>query len=1156
MAAPTIGVASSACLPGRDQYGPNNTTPPELAESSSGEGASMARLHVEDQYGPRRPVRGQYVPNHLTSPTGPEPSRQWSHNKPAELTAATVLPSPSAGWHRHKTDLNAEESFIADAAAARRSRLRRAANSWPDSLPERVRNRSGPTDSVANRQAVLKPGETPTPGSPFARSAAERVRNLLGPSPSTKQRPTRGEPASARDGGRQLVAVATKADERNAKRLKEANAADRLTLGESPSLVRSCGTGHLPGDASLFFPAPIIGPCDDFDPPSWFLEAIQAICSGPSTVPTKSPLCFELSEQAAEHNAEVLRAVDFELGRLIQDHSSSTLGFGSEFRQVSELRPLLGRHPHFPRLEKLFTEGMHYVFNRELSPGERRKELVAMLARGNHKSAQQEPDRVGTLLSKDVTHGFTIPLPISVVEMIPGAMVQPLGLVSQWTIDHNGERKVKDRLTQDLSFSTDRTLAPTSINARIDMASYVEMVYGWCLPRIIHYIVSLRSQNPTLLILISKYDYSDAYRRIAHSADAASQTIAINGTTAYLSLRLTFGGAPNPPSFCTFGEVVTDLSNEIGQCDEWDPTEIRSPAQPLTPEPLRLPAHIPVAQARQMAVVIPPTKSGGRVDDFIDDLINVFLDTPRNCLRQPNVVPLAMHLTSRPHAGDDKEPIPRRPILSIPKLIAEGRPEEIQVVLGWRINTRLLEISLPDDKYSAWSSDVKRVQAAGHCMVKELETLVGRLNHTAYIIPNARHFMSRIRKGLDSRGGGGRKRKLGAEALDDLLLWEGFLAHAHRGVSMNLLVTRQPDKLCWSDACPYGIGGYSLSGRAWRLQIPTTSPIYGHKGINNLLEFLGMAINIWLVCLESEGEEHCILAIGDNTSAIGWLHNTSRLDTTWDAHNAHLKVARKIASLLTDFQCCLASQHLKGELNVVADLLSFAGGASRGKAHPIAADMPANDELTCRFLASYPSQVPANFAISQLPQEILFWTTQVLQVAESYLTADKKAATNPATEPGEDGKDTADTSGMELTPSSLCYPTTRGTFSSEPSSASIGRLTGMPGANLREIVANQWSQVLCAKPQATWLRRFGAISGSAPCTSRDRQTCDRSSEPGSRPVTTSTRPNENKRPLPPSSCEQCTSSQGRDQNQERTLVTPQSPRLQSQPTSSQCERAK
>ncbi|KAI2490832.1 hypothetical protein MHU86_23742 [Fragilaria crotonensis] len=138
------------------------------------------------------------------------------------------------------------------------------------------------------------------------------------------------------------------------------------------------------------------------------------------------------------------------------------------------------------------------------------------------------------------------------------------------------------------------------------MSAYTEMVYGWCLPRIIHFIVALRSQNPMLLILISKYDYSDAYRRIAHSSCAAAQTIAVNGDTAFLSLRLTFGGSPNPPTWCMFSELVTDLANEIGQCDEWDPVETRSPAQPTTPEPSRLPAEVPITQARKMAVHIPP----------------------------------------------------------------------------------------------------------------------------------------------------------------------------------------------------------------------------------------------------------------------------------------------------------------------------------------------------------------------------------------------------------------------------------------------------------------------------------------------------------------------------------------------------------------------
>ena len=156
-------------------------------------------------------------------------------------------------------------------------------------------------------------------------------------------------------------------------------------------------------------------------------------------------------------------------------------------------------------------------------------------------------------------------------------------------------------------------------------------------------------------------------------------------------------------------------------------------------------------------------------------------------------------------------------------------------------------------------------------------------------------------------------------------------------------LAEEPNKVCCSEACHYGLGGYSISGRAWRLQIPKTSPIFGHKGINNLLKLLGMAINIWLSCLKSNGDKqhpgHRRQHIGD------WLA------PQLVAVGHHLKVARKIAMLKINFQCCcLASQHFKGELNVVADILSFTGGDTQGKAHPIEADLPANDKPTVNFL--------------------------------------------------------------------------------------------------------------------------------------------------------------------------------------------------------------
>ena len=117
------------------------------------------------------------------------------------------------------------------------------------------------------------------------------------------------------------------------------------------------------------------------------------------------------------------------------------------------------------------------------------------------------------------------------------------------------------------------------------MDKYPGMVYGFCLHRIIHYICVLRLRFPTERILISKYDFSDAYQRIAHSARAVAQTILMIENVAYLCLRLSYGGAPNPPTFCCCSEMVNDLSNELPLMPEWDPEKLHSPLQLSVPDP-------------------------------------------------------------------------------------------------------------------------------------------------------------------------------------------------------------------------------------------------------------------------------------------------------------------------------------------------------------------------------------------------------------------------------------------------------------------------------------------------------------------------------------------------------------------------------------------
>jgi hypothetical protein len=166
-------------------------------------------------------------------------------------------------------------------------------------------------------------------------------------------------------------------------------------------------------------------------------------------------------------------------------------------------------------------------------------------------------DEVRLLVAKDVKHGFAVRVTLAAVRKMSGTLVQPAGIVKQFTLDKDGVREIKRRLTHDNSFwVTDKS---ESVNDQLDLDLYPKMVYRWCLPRILHYIVALWLAFPLLKILIAKFDYSDAYQRVAHSSAAAKQQVLVANNIAFMMLRMTFGGAANPPVWCAFSEMVTDL---------------------------------------------------------------------------------------------------------------------------------------------------------------------------------------------------------------------------------------------------------------------------------------------------------------------------------------------------------------------------------------------------------------------------------------------------------------------------------------------------------------------------------------------------------------------------------------------------------------------
>jgi hypothetical protein len=150
---------------------------------------------------------------------------------------------------------------------------------------------------------------------------------------------------------------------------------------------------------------------------------------------------------------------------------------------------------------------------------------------------------------------------------------------------------------------------------------------------------------------------------------------------------------------------------------------------------------------------------------------------------------------------------------------------------------------------------------------KELETTIGRLNHAACVVPNSRPFLRRLYRASEHRACG--SVRLSNSQVEDLKLWEAFVDAAAEGILINRLVFRWPSRIVRVDACPQGMGGYSLQrGVAWRLLLPLD---WIGRGSLNCLAFLAALVGVWVEHQVGGPwtEDEVLLCQGDSSSASG-----------------------------------------------------------------------------------------------------------------------------------------------------------------------------------------------------------------------------------------------------------------------------------------------
>eukprot|EP00957_Ditylum_brightwellii_P046184 3504193-Ditylum_brightwellii.AAC.1 len=219
----------------------------------------------------------------------------------------------------------------------------------------------------------------------------------------------------------------------------------------------------------------------------------------------------------------------------------------------------------------------------ELDFEKRRKDLDKALDFRNHRGATKQPDLLRKLVEKDVTHGYSLVIPLSKLKTIPGAILASMNIMQQSTINETGKIVEKDRLTHDQSY---KWSVGHSVNSRVDKDSLLPCMFGACIKRIVNWAVVVRKKYPKRRILSTQVDCKLAYQWDHLNAETAIQTCTQlpEESLAVILLRLMFGGSPGPYEWEVPSESICNLVNEILQKESWDPEELFAQISSLVPK--------------------------------------------------------------------------------------------------------------------------------------------------------------------------------------------------------------------------------------------------------------------------------------------------------------------------------------------------------------------------------------------------------------------------------------------------------------------------------------------------------------------------------------------------------------------------------------------
>ena len=239
-------------------------------------------------------------------------------------------------------------------------------------------------------------------------------------------------------------------------------------------------------------------------------------------------------------------------------------------------------------------------------------------------------------------------------------------------------------------------------------------------------------------------------------------------------------------------------------------------------------------------------------------------------------------------------------------------PAYVAVFLGILFNTITMTLQITPESLAEIRDLLKEWMNKSMVTLKELQSLLGKLNFAGSMVCSGRVFVLRLINHLKQFPSNGRH-LLTREMKKDIEWWLQFMEEFNGITIMPPINWESPDSIISSDASLYGAGGWATGSEAFHCKFPTWLMGRSDVFINELeLITIIVCIKVW----KDKVVNRNILAYCDNAVSV-------KVVNTGKAKNRFSQAClREICYLMARANAVIKLVHISSECNQIPDCLS------------------------------------------------------------------------------------------------------------------------------------------------------------------------------------------------------------------------------------------